>query len=198
MPTTDTAAKTWELALAERFGIAVRDRRSALGLSAQQVADRTRGLGYPITRVTISKIEGNMRSGKIDVAEMLVLAVALDIPPALLLLPEFPDGEVEIVPGRTVESTAAAKWLAGRRGWQVGPDNAGTQLVEAVVRRTKLEDPFFDRQLREHAREAPTEDSEDYERIAERVAEVRRHGAEMSTRQIDGAKASLWGESGDA
>jgi transcriptional regulator with XRE-family HTH domain len=85
MPNVDAGAKAWELELAGRIG-AVHVRRKALNLTAQQLAERTKNLGYPITRVAISKIEGNMRTGKIDVADLLVLAAALDLPTISLLL----------------------------------------------------------------------------------------------------------------
>ena len=54
-----------------------------------ELAERTAELGYPITRVAISKIERNSREGKLDVAELLVLAEALGIAPVLLLAPGF-------------------------------------------------------------------------------------------------------------
>lgn len=197
VPATDDVAKAWELDLAERFGRAVRERRAALGLSAQQVSDRTRGFGYPVTRVAISKIEGNTRSGKIDVAELLTLALALEIPPPLLLFPDFPDGEVEVVPGKRAENTAALRWLAGRRAWQLGPENTGTQLVEAAVRLEQLEDPWFEHQLLEQTKAASGEESEDRRRVVEEVIETRRAGRAAMIRQIERAKARLWGR-GDA
>lgn len=197
MPATDDVAKAWELDLAERFGHAVRERRAALGLSAQQVSDRTRGFGYPVTRVAISKIEGNMRSGKIDVAELLTLALALEIPPPLLLFPDFPDGQVEVVPGQHVGNTAALNWLAGRRAWQLGPENTGTQLVEAAVRLEQLEDPLFEHRLLEQTKAAPGEESEDRRRAVEQIIEIRLAARTTMMRQIVRAKARLWGR-GDA
>src|SRR6478609_875348 len=114
MPNIDPAAKAWELDLAKRVGQAVQKRRNALNLTAQQLAERTAELGYPITRVAISKIETNKRVGKLDVAELLVLAAALDIPPVLLLFPGFPDGPVESLPGRDTESRKAVLWFSGQ------------------------------------------------------------------------------------
>jgi transcriptional regulator with XRE-family HTH domain len=113
MPNINEAAKAWELELAGRVGKAVQARRKALDLTAVQLSERTRELGYPITRVTITKIETNNRVGKVDVAELLVLAVALEIPPALLLFPDFPDGQVATMPGRETENNVAVKWLSG-------------------------------------------------------------------------------------
>ena len=48
MPNIDQGAKAWELELSGRVGTAVLRRRKALGLTAVQLADKTRDLGYPI------------------------------------------------------------------------------------------------------------------------------------------------------
>lgn len=149
MPNIDEIAKTWELELSRRVGLAVQARRKALGLTAQQLAERTKDLGYHVTRVAISKIEGNLRAGKLDIAELLVLALALDIPPALLVFPGYPEGSVEVVPGRTADSGSAVNWLGGRSSdRQVAPDNDGTTLVEAVTERPGLASDVFELQKR--------------------------------------------------
>lgn len=149
MPNVDHDAKKWEEELSWRVGLAIQARRKALGLTAQQLAERTKELGYHVTRVAISKIEGNLRAGKLDVAELLVLALALDIPPALLVFPGYPEGSVEVVPGRTVDSGSALNWLGGRSSdRQVAPDNDGTTLVEAVTERPGLASELFELQSR--------------------------------------------------
>ncbi len=146
MPNIDPDAKKWEKGLSKRAGLAIRARRKALGLTAQQLAERTKGLGHHVTRVAISKIEGNLRAGKLDVAELLVLAAALDIPPALLVFPGFPLGNVELLPDdRQASNYDAVKWLAGERPLPLrradlkrlsAPEpNLGTQLVAAVRER---------------------------------------------------------------
>src|SRR5271156_1850620 len=107
MPNVDKVAKAWEMELAGRVGAAIKARRNALELTAVDLAERTKALGYPVNRVAISKIEGNLRAGKLDVAELLVLAVALAIPPALLLLPTFPNGAVGVLPGLNASTLKA-------------------------------------------------------------------------------------------
>jgi transcriptional regulator with XRE-family HTH domain len=137
MPNVDQAAKAWELELSGRVGAAVQARRKALRMTAVQLAERTKELGYHITRVAISKIEGNLRAGKIDVAELLVLAVALEIPPALLLFPTFPggpDGTVELLPGSEVPLPKAVDWLSGMALLRAELPNDGTDLTLAVAR----------------------------------------------------------------
>ena len=122
LPKIDEGAKAWELTLAKTVGDAVQKRRKALGWTGVQLAERTAELGYPITRVAISKIEANSRAGKLDIAEVLILAAALDIAPVLLLAPGFPtEGHVEAQPGHSVDSRQAVKWFSG----------LGAELIEA-------------------------------------------------------------------
>lgn len=184
MPNIDDGAKAFELALAGRVGAAVQARRKALDLTAAQLADRTRDLGYPITRVAISKIETNKRAGKLDVAELFILAAALEVPPALLLFPGFPHDTVEAIPGKVADNLGAVKWLSGRSGWQVTADNAGTELVELVARRAELDDNLFQLRLIEQ-----THASDSARRtIAELEAKL------AATRaQITQVQAELWG-----
>jgi transcriptional regulator with XRE-family HTH domain len=192
MPNIDPVAKTWELNLAERIGEAVQARRKALGLTAQQLAERTAELGYPITRVAISKIEGNKRAGKFDVAEWLVLAEALDIPPALLLFPDYPDGTVLGLPGNERKSVAAVWWVSGTRA-RIG--SSGTDLVGLVEQRAdtmwelnKLERLLLDEILSnpEDARAKATEAVNRQIQLSERQLEI----LEGDIRR---AKDELWG-----
>jgi transcriptional regulator with XRE-family HTH domain len=148
MPKVDVSAREWELGLSKRFGEAVARRRKALGLSAVQLWERTVELGYPITRIAISKIENNARVGKIDVAELLILGCALEIPPLLLLHPDYPDGEVEFLPGWTTNSERVVRWIAGEqplpaqvepgKGIRAHPENPGIELVRAADARSRL------------------------------------------------------------
>ena len=135
MPHIDPVAKQWEESLSGRMGKAVQRRRKRLGLTAQQLAERTSELKYPITRVAISKIEGNKRSGKFDVAEWLVLSQALSIPPALLLFPDYPDGIAEGLPGQEGSGQEGSWWVSGVRR---GGVNDGVELVDLVEQRAEL------------------------------------------------------------
>lgn len=132
MPNIDEGARAWELGLAARVGTAVQARRKTLKLTAVQLAERTKGLGYPITRVAITKIEGNSRSGKLDVAELTVLAAALDVAPLELLFPGEADSPVERLPGKTVPTAHAASWFAGRPGWLDSLHGAFDQLTQVL------------------------------------------------------------------
>ena len=125
MPITDPAAKKWELDLAERVGRAVAARRKALGMTAMDVAAKTASMSYPITRQAVAKIENNNRAGKVDVAELIVLAAALDISPLQLLYPDLVDGPVEVHPGKEITSLQAADWFTGNE--ILMPDNFKSQ-----------------------------------------------------------------------
>jgi hypothetical protein len=56
-----------------------------------------------------------LRSGKVDVSEVLVLSAALSIPPILLLFPQFStDSCVEVLPGVITPGDEAVRWFTGR------------------------------------------------------------------------------------
>jgi transcriptional regulator with XRE-family HTH domain len=113
MPNIDPEAKAWQEARSKAFGRAVADHRNALGLTASQLSDRTRTLGFPITRSTIARIEGNHRAGKVDLSEVTTLAAALDLSPIQLIFPDLVDGLVQLLPTRTMTSANAAAWFDG-------------------------------------------------------------------------------------
>ncbi|WP_406817393.1 XRE family transcriptional regulator [Mycobacterium sp. M23085] len=113
MPRVEQSAKEWQKSLSHRVGVAVRERRHTLKVSAADLARRTTELGYPISRVAIGKIENGHREGKMDLAELLVLAAALAIPPVMLIYPALPHGSVEVLPGLEVDSVDALEWFVG-------------------------------------------------------------------------------------
>jgi transcriptional regulator with XRE-family HTH domain len=91
----------------------VRRHRRARGMSAQALADRCAELGCAtLPRSVIANFENGRRTG-IDFAEVLVLAAALDVPPAVLA---FPVGYVETVqylPGQSAPPLDALDWFNG-------------------------------------------------------------------------------------
>jgi transcriptional regulator with XRE-family HTH domain len=181
MPKIDVAAKAWELTLAERVGKAVQKRRKALKWTGVELAEQTAELGYPITRVAISKIEGNSRAGKLDVAELLILAAALDIAPVLLLAPGFPtDGQVETQPGHSVDSRQAVKWFSG----------LGAELIEAQALAEEGERRLS--HLREIA--ASPDTTSEYRKLLR--SDIRYAERTLETLRDDVArkKLELWGE----
>lgn len=78
--------KDWQGRLTQQVAEAVRDYRKLRGLSAQGLADACAALGHAIPRTSIANLENGRRSG-VEIAELLVFAKALDVPPIALLLP---------------------------------------------------------------------------------------------------------------
>lgn len=113
MPKVDETAKQWQKELAARAGNAVRERRKVLNLTAAGLAKRTAELGYPVSRVAIGKLENNHREGKFDLAELVVLAAALGIPPVMLIYPDLPHGQVEVLPEINCDAADAVGWFCG-------------------------------------------------------------------------------------
>ena len=193
MPNIDEVARAWELDTAGRVGRAVLRRRKALGLSAVQLAARTKELRYPISRVAISKIENNTRAGKLDVAELLTLSVALEIPPALLLFPGYPSAGVVALPGESATSFTAVEWLSGAAPLSTVPlgddtevklrsPNPGTELVAAAINVVQL-------RRNEFMAEMWSRTGETYK------LEMLRAEMQTSAAAADTANAELWGGS---
>ena len=113
-----------------------------------------------MSRTVIAKLDSGHRGDSLSVPELLVLAAALEIPPVLLLFPEFPTGTVELLPDdRQATSFEAAAWFSGewtlparrvdrQRGISQESPNAGTHLVRAVIERDRLMAEEFDARMR--------------------------------------------------
>lgn len=80
--------------------------------TAQEIADEVTRLGYPMTRALLANFETG-RKKSLDVAELIILAAALRVPPVTLLFPDLPDGEVEVLPGHRRPTQEALWWFTG-------------------------------------------------------------------------------------
>jgi transcriptional regulator with XRE-family HTH domain len=131
-----TQDQNWTEALHQRIAEAVKVAR--LGrLTAQQLADETERLGYPITRSQIANYESG-RKQSLDVAELLVLAAALRVPPVALLFPNLPDGDVEVLPGQVMSSGEAMRWFTGETDPIEPPSDLG-RLIDLTRKRFGIE-----------------------------------------------------------
>lgn len=81
-------------------------------MTAQALADRCADLGLPIGRVAIAKLENGMRE-KVSLAEILILAAALEVAPMQLVFPFGIKEGAEILPGFYATNDAAAYWFLG-------------------------------------------------------------------------------------
>lgn len=131
----------WAEDLVRRVGLAMKKARG--GKSAKWLSDETAALGYRVSPTVIAKLDSGHRGSVLSVAELMVLAVALDIPPALLLFPTYPSSRVmEVIPGYECDAKSALEWLSGEMALptrltpegrlDIPPDNDGTRLVRAV------------------------------------------------------------------
>jgi transcriptional regulator with XRE-family HTH domain len=203
MPNITEAAKTFDLTRAAWFGNAVSWRRKALDLTASELSRRTADLGYPVSRVAIAKIESNLRAGKIDVAEVLVLAAALDIPPVLLLFPQVStDGGSPALPGCVTRDDDAARWMSGQVSFPQDydlssmrltgdphPPNEGVNLITAA---SLLEQALDTRiSLVSHLEKVQGDAAE--AATAQRMLEKNREHIEALRKQIRHAREALWG-----
>ncbi len=115
MPTTPRAVGP----SAERVAHNVQQLRHGQNLSLQGLSDRLTDLGQPISLGQLSKLE--RRDRRVDVDDLVALAVALGVSPSRLLLPETADPEdVDLTPALRCTSDEAWRWAAGvlplRRG----------------------------------------------------------------------------------
>lgn len=106
----------WSSNIADTVGQQVKRfrERPEWKLSAQALADRTRDLGYEVKRSVIANLESGRR-GTVSVADVLVLAAALDVPPSLLVFPIGTQKVMHALPGVTVDPWAAHQWWLGSR-----------------------------------------------------------------------------------
>lgn len=119
----------------QAFGVAQEVRRLRGGRTAQWLADRTKDLGYPITRAVISDLEVGRRR-YVTTAELIVLAMALETAPVALMYPAPYLDKIQLFPtldsaGFPVEVTKliAAQWFSGLAS---GVDADGTGQVMSL------------------------------------------------------------------
>ncbi|MFC5951288.1 helix-turn-helix domain-containing protein [Pseudonocardia lutea] len=102
----------WEKELVRCIADEVRRYRNKRRMSAQQLADRCRDLGYDIPRSVLANLESYRRKS-VSLAELLVLAEALEVPPVLLISRFGQVDSVEILPDRNVHPWHVVEWISG-------------------------------------------------------------------------------------
>ena len=178
------------LAWEDRFvgQVAAAMRRARGRRSARELSEDTDNFGYHRSKQVIGKLDSAGRD--LRVAEFLVFAAALDVPPALLLFGGYPDGVVEYLPGRECTSKQAVDWFSGTGHLPAGPcgesarGNVGTDLVAAVTRRSEKNTKLVD--LATLVRDGDV--AEDF--AAERRAQLMTELAELAA-QIEDFKSIL-------
>jgi transcriptional regulator with XRE-family HTH domain len=102
----------WAATLARDIAGQIRRHRLARELSAQQLADRCAALGMEIPRSVIANLEIGRRP-TVSVAELLILAAALEVPPVALIAPLGQEPETRILPNRELITFDAILWMSG-------------------------------------------------------------------------------------
>ena len=126
-----TQSEQWAEALHQRIAQAIRDAREGK-MTAQQLADETERLGYPISRSRIANYESG-RKQSLDIGELFVLAAALRVAPLELLFPDLPDQTVEMLPGQTETTLNASSWFVGNPSWLAEFRGMVDQLARAIT-----------------------------------------------------------------
>jgi transcriptional regulator with XRE-family HTH domain len=106
------AQENWQARLTRVVAEQVRHHRQVLGMSAQELSDRCAELGLPIPRPVLSNLE-NGRRDSVSVAELIILARALEVAPVALAMPLGRQETTELFPGQQVPTWDAARWFAG-------------------------------------------------------------------------------------
>jgi transcriptional regulator with XRE-family HTH domain len=97
--------------------------RNTLGLSTTRLSAILTDLGRPVAASAISKIEGGTR--RVDADDLMALAVALDVPPAALLLPPVAEGQATLVADYMNDADHIWDWAEGSRPLHLPPDDDG-------------------------------------------------------------------------
>jgi transcriptional regulator with XRE-family HTH domain len=122
----------WAKALHQRIAKAIRDARQGR-LTAQELADETERLGYPITRSQIANYESG-RKQSLDVCELIVIAAALRVPPLKLMFADAQDQTVEMLPGQPTSTFDAISRFIGNPIWPREEAAELTKKLDSIKR----------------------------------------------------------------
>lgn len=120
----------WTGRLTREVGERVQRARQQRQMSAQALADRCAELGMTMDRSVIAKLERGLRQG-VSLAEVLVLARALGVPPLQLMLPIGAEASTEVLPGVAADTWQAVEWLEGREAFPA--DRSQEQSTSAAT-----------------------------------------------------------------
>ncbi|MEU4297443.1 helix-turn-helix transcriptional regulator [Kitasatospora aureofaciens] len=109
---THDEVESWSARITRAVIAEVRRRRKELGMTAQDLADACEELGHPIPRNVIANWESGRRL-TLTVPELLVLAKAVDTPPAELVFPLGGSTEIGCLPGESRDPWTAFSWFTG-------------------------------------------------------------------------------------
>lgn len=103
----------WPTAFTARIARGIREARKAAGLTMGDVAQGCADRGLTeFTEHSMKNLESG-RKASITVADFVVLADVLGVPPVTLLFPLGTSATVEVLPGREVSTWDALAWFTG-------------------------------------------------------------------------------------
>lgn len=123
----------------ERVAQNLAELRTSSRLSQPQLAKILVDLGHPLAAAVLSKIE--KRDRRVDVDDLVALAIALGVAPnRLLLTPAWDTGQVELTPELALYALDVWRWA---NGMQMTPELARYALGAETVGKFKREhDPY--------------------------------------------------------
>ncbi|WP_405589671.1 helix-turn-helix domain-containing protein [Streptomyces sp. NBC_01190] len=121
----------WPTIFTARAVQAMREARQAVGLTMADVAQGCADRGHPeIKEQTIKNLETGRRAS-MTIADFVVLADVLGVPPVSLLFPLGTDATVEVLPGREVSTWDALAWFTGETPTdQPAPQGTARDLLD--------------------------------------------------------------------
>lgn len=164
---------------AERVAANVRRIRRGRDWTLQRLSDELTKVGRPILSSGIGKIELGER--RVDVDDLVALAVVLRVHPAALLLPYTTDGEIQITSAEAASALDAWRWAEGQRPLFIPPEDDGEAAVDfqdvarpPKIRRFDMTTPAGQRHMRaeypgqaERYNALPWEDENGYSQVAQ-------------------------------
>ncbi|MEU3105576.1 helix-turn-helix domain-containing protein [Streptomyces griseoflavus] len=100
-----------------------RIRGEVRGWSTYELSRKLSDAGRPIAASALAKVERGER--RVDVGDLMALAVALEVNPAALLFPPTINGEVELTGGGRIAAAIAWEWAEGERPLKLPQNDDG-------------------------------------------------------------------------
>ncbi|MFF7262274.1 helix-turn-helix domain-containing protein [Streptomyces sp. NPDC008159] len=124
------ATDDWSTRLTARVAEQMRRARKAAGLTVAETADACAARGLAVPKTTITNLETGRR-GSVDLAEFLVLADVLGVPPITLLFPLDATPTVDVLPGQPVSTWDGLAWFTGETASsEAAPKGSPRELLD--------------------------------------------------------------------
>ncbi|MFD7131872.1 helix-turn-helix domain-containing protein [Streptomyces sp. NPDC059894] len=121
----------WPAAFTARIAQEMREARKAAGLTMGEVAQGCADRGLTeITEQSVKNLESG-RKASMTIADFVVLADVLGVPPVTLLFPLGTSATVEVLPGREVSTWDALAWFTGETPMdQPAPEGTARDVLD--------------------------------------------------------------------